>query len=112
RFGRARKLWGTMGDAGDTASGQNPNVLNGKVLGVEADGSIPADNPIMAGAAARTAVYTMGDRIPQGLTFEPGTARLIEVEHGDDTHDEINVLRAGANYGYPVCRGPCGDPRC
>ena len=111
RFGPDGKLWVTMGDAGNTANAQNPNVLNGKVLRVNSDGSIPADNPIMTGASARTAVYTMGNRNPQGLTFEPGTGRPIEVEHGDDTHDEINVLRPGANYGYPVCRGPCGDPR-
>ena len=111
RFGPDGKLWVTMGDAGDLENAQNPNVLNGKVLRVNGDGSIPADNPIMPGAAARTAVYTMGNRNPQGLTFEPGTGRVIEVEHGDDTHDEINILRAGANYGYPVCRGPCGDPR-
>jgi glucose/arabinose dehydrogenase len=111
RFGPDGKLWVTMGDAGDTANAQNPNVLNGKVLRVNGDGSIPADNPIMSSASGRTAVYTMGNRNPQGLTFEPGTGRPIEVEHGDDTHDEINILRAGANYGYPICRGPCGDPR-
>jgi glucose/arabinose dehydrogenase len=111
RFGPDGKLWVTMGDAGNLANAQNPTVLNGKVLRVNSDGTIPADNPIMPGAAARTAVYTMGNRNPQGLTFEPGTGRVIEVEHGDDTHDEINILRAGANYGYPVCRGPCGDPR-
>jgi len=111
RFGPDGKLWVTMGDAGNTANGQNPNVLNGKVLRVNSDGTIPSDNPIMQGASARTAIYTMGNRNPQGLTFEPGTGRVIEVEHGDDTHDEINILRAGANYGYPVCRGPCGDPR-
>jgi len=111
RFGPDGKLWVTMGDAGNTANAQNPNVLNGKVMRVNSDGTIPADNPIMPGATARTAIYTMGNRNPQGLTFEPGTGRVIEVEHGDDTHDEINILRAGANYGYPVCRGPCGDPR-
>jgi glucose/arabinose dehydrogenase len=111
RFGPDGKLWVTMGDAGNLANAQNPNVLNGKVLRVNGDGSIPADNPIMPGAAARTAVYTMGNRNPQGLTFEPGTGRVVEIEHGDDTHDEINILRAGANYGYPTCRGPCGDPR-
>jgi len=111
RFGPDGKLWVTMGDAGDLANGQNPNVLNGKVLRVNGDGTIPADNPIMPGASGRTAVYTMGNRNPQGLTFEPGTDRVIEVEHGDNTDDEINILRAGANYGYPVCRGPCGDPR-
>jgi glucose/arabinose dehydrogenase len=111
RFGPDGKLWVTMGDAGDLANAQNPNVLNGKVLRVNGDGTIPADNPIMPGATGRTAVYTMGNRNPQGLTFEPGTGRVIEVEHGDNTDDEINILRAGANYGYPVCRGPCGDPR-
>ena len=111
RFGPDGKLWVTMGDAGDLANAQNPNVLNGKVLRVNGDGTIPADNPILPGAATRTVLYTMGNRNPQGLTFEPGTGRAIEVEHGDDTHDEINILRAGANYGYPVCRGPCGDPR-
>jgi glucose/arabinose dehydrogenase len=111
RFGPDGKLWVTMGDAGNTANAQNPNVLNGKVLRVNSDGSIPADNPIMPGATSRTAVYTMGNRNPQGLAFEPGTGRVIEVEHGDDTHDEINILRAGANYGYAICRGPCGDPR-
>ena len=111
RFGPDGKLWVTMGDAGNTANAQNPNSLNGKVLRVNSDGTIPADNPIIAGASGRSAVYTWGNRNPQGLTFEPGTGRPFEVEHGDSTHDEINILVAGANYGYPVCRGPCGDPR-
>lgn len=111
RFGPDGKLWVTMGDAGDTANAQNPNSLNGKVLRLNSDGTIPPDNPIMPGASGRTAVYTMGNRNPQGLTFEPVTGRPFEVEHGDSTHDEINILRPGANYGYAICRGPCADSR-
>lgn len=106
RFGPDGKLWVTMGDAGNGTNAQNPNRLNGKVLRVNGDGTIPSDNPIVAGATARTAVYTLGNRNPQGLTFEPGTGRPFEVEHGDSTHDEINILVAGGNYGYPTYRGP------
>ena len=110
RFGPDGKLWVTMGDAGNPANGQDPNSLNGKVLRVNSDGTIPADNPVIAGASGRTAVYTWGNRNAQGLAFEPGSGRPFEVEHGDTTHDEINILIAGANYGYPVCRGPCDNP--
>lgn len=109
RFGPDGKLWVTMGESGTGALAQDPNSLNGKVLRVNGDGSIPADNPIMPGAAARTAVYTMGNRNPQGLAFQPGTGRVFEVEHGANTHDEINLLEAGANYGWPLAEGP--DPR-
>jgi glucose/arabinose dehydrogenase len=108
RFGPDGKLWVTMGDAGSATRAQDPNSLNGKVLRVNGDGSIPADNPVMPGAAARTAVYTMGNRNPQGLTFQPGTGTPFEVEHGDSTHDEINILVAGGNYGYPNVRGSDG----
>jgi glucose/arabinose dehydrogenase len=108
RFGPDGRLWVTMGDAGNPQRAQDPNSLNGKVLRVNTDGSIPTDNPVLPGALARTAIYTWGNRNPQGLTFEPGTGRVFEVEHGDDTQDEINILTAGANYGYPLFRGPAG----
>ena len=110
RFGPDGKLWVTMGDAGNTRNPQDPNALNGKVLRVNSDGSIPTDNPILPGATARTAVYTWGNRNPQGLTFEPGTGRVFEVEHGDDTQDEVNILVSGGNYGYPIYRGPVNKP--
>jgi glucose/arabinose dehydrogenase len=108
RFGADGKLWITMGDANNSANAQNPNSLNGKVLRVNKDGSIPTDNPILPGAAGRTAAYTMGHRNPQGITFEPGTGRAFEVEHGANTHDEINILVAGANYGWPTVAGSDG----
>ncbi len=110
RFGPDRKLWVTMGDAGNLRNGQDPNALNGKVLRVNIDGTIPSDNPIIPGSADRSAIYTWGNRNPQGLAFEPGTGTPYEVEHGDDTHDEINILVAGGNYGYPLYRGPVGRP--
>jgi glucose/arabinose dehydrogenase len=110
RFGPDGKLWVTMGDADDSTASQNPNSLNGKVLRINSDGTVPSDNPILPGASARTAAYTMGHRNPQGITFEPGTGRVFAVEHGAGTHDEINVLAAGANYGWPTYEGPVGQP--
>lgn len=110
RFGPDGKLWVTMGDAGNGNNAQDPNSLNGKVLRVNSDGTIPNDNPLIPGAVARSAVFTWGNRNPQGLAFEPGTGRVFEVEHGDSTHDEINILAAGANYGYPIYRGPVNRP--
>jgi glucose/arabinose dehydrogenase len=110
RFGPDGKLWITMGDAGNLRNGQDPNSLNGKVLRINTDGTIPADNPVIPGSAGRSAIYTWGNRNPQGLAFEPGTGTPYETEHGDDTHDEINILVAGGNYGYPLFRGPVGRP--
>jgi glucose/arabinose dehydrogenase len=110
-FGPDGKLWATMGEAGQSALAQDPASLNGKILRVNGDGSIPDDNPVLPGASARTAAYSFGHRNPQGLAFEPGTGRPFAVEHGDDDHDEINLLRPGANYGWPRQAGPGGGPR-
>jgi len=101
-IGADGKLWVTMGENGNAKLAQDPNVLNGKVLRVETDGGVPTDNPILSGAATRTAVYTMGNRNPQGLAVQPGTGAMFEVEHGASTHDEINLLAAGKNYGWPL----------
>jgi len=109
RFGPDGKLWVSMGESGTGSLAQDPSSLNGKILRVNSDGSVPGDNPVMPGAAARSAVYTMGNRNPQGLAFQPGTGRIFEVEHGANTHDEINLLEPGANYGWPTAEGP--DPQ-
>ena len=102
RFGPDGKLWATMGEAGNTALAQDPNSLNGKILRLNADGSVPADNPILPGARARTIAYSTGHRNPQGLDFQPGTGTVFGIEHGPDSDDEVNVIRAGANYGWPT----------
>jgi glucose/arabinose dehydrogenase len=108
RFGPDGKLWVTMGEAGNGSYAQDPNSLNGKVLRVNSDGTVPADNPILPGASGRSAAYTMGHRNPQGIAFQPGTGAVFTVEHGPDCDDEINVLSAGANYGWPNVRGSDG----
>jgi len=110
-FGPDGKLWVTMGENGTGRLAQDPNTLNGKVLRTNSDGTVPDDNPILPGAAKRTYAYTMGNRNPQGLAFQPGTGLPFEVEHGATTNDEINVLVPGKNYGWPEQEGPGGVAR-
>lgn len=110
-FGPDGKLWATMGEAGERPLAQSVGSLNGKVLRVNTDGTVPADNPILPGAAGRTAAYSFGHRNPQGLAFEPATGRPFAVEHGQNDHDEINLIRAGGNYGWPSQAGPGGAAR-
>ena len=101
------KLFVTMGDAGNAANAQNRNSLNGKILRVNNDGSVPADNPIINGV--RDAVYTMGHRNPQGIAVLPGAGRIYAIEHGPDRDDEINRIVPGKNYGWPCYTGN-GNP--
>ncbi|HEV2009489.1 MAG TPA: PQQ-dependent sugar dehydrogenase [Candidatus Limnocylindria bacterium] len=109
RFGPDGKLWVTMGEAGNPSFSQNPNALNGKILRVNPDGSVPSDNPIMPGAAARTLVYTMGHRNPQGIAFQPGTGQAFAIEHahyvdhatGVASHATVMRLEPGGNYSWP-----------
>jgi PQQ-dependent dehydrogenase (s-GDH family) len=78
------------------------SLYEGKVLRLNLDGSIPPDNPTIAGV--RSHIYSYGHRNPQGLVFAPdGT--LYESEHGPNTDDEVNRIRAGANYGWPHIAG-------
>lgn len=107
-FGADHKLWATMGENGVPRLAQDPSVLNGKILRMNTDGSVPDDNPILPGATARTYAYSMGHRNPQGLAVQPGSGRMFEVEHGATTNDEINILAPGMNYGWPDQEGPGG----
>jgi PQQ-dependent dehydrogenase (s-GDH family) len=74
----------------------------GKILRIELDGGIPADNPVLNGV--RSHVFSYGHRNPQGLAFGPD-GRLYASEHGQDTDDEVNLIAAGRNYGWPLIAG-------
>ncbi len=105
-FGPANYLWVTTGDSDPGLDNpqqvDDPGTLRGKVLRVEPDGSAPDSNPdIAAGADSR--VYTYGHRNPQGITWLPdGTP--VAFEHGPGSGDEVNILDAGADYGWPQAR--------
>lgn len=94
-------LWISTGDASSVRSrnlSQVPTSLNGKVLRVNRDGSIPEDNPIISGAAP-TAVWSLGHRNPQGIAMREDGLILVP-EHGPDRDDEVNRVVPGGNYGY------------
>ncbi len=74
----------------------------GKIYRLNDDGSIPKDNPFVGQAGAKEAIYSYGHRNPQGLAINPITGAIWEHEHGPQGGDEINLIKKGANYGWPV----------
>jgi glucose/arabinose dehydrogenase len=107
RFGPDGKLYWTMGDAQNGQLAQDPALLNGKILRLNPDGSIPPDNPSPGSPG-----YSYGHRNPQGLAWQPGTGRLYATEHGPTGDqgrpcclDEVNLIEPGRNYGWPVVAG-------
>ena len=100
RFGPDDKLYVTMGDAQSADNAQSLESLSGKILRLERDGSVPADNPFPG-----SFVYSYGHRNPQGLDWHPETGDLFITEHGPSQDDEINILVAGGNYGWPQVTG-------
>lgn len=101
-FGPDTKLYITTGDADRPILAQDLKSLNGKILRVNDDGSIPADNPFAGNDTARKEIWTYGHRNTQGLAFEPRSKQLFNSEHGPTGGDEINMIRKGQNYGWPV----------
>ncbi|MBI2888018.1 MAG: PQQ-dependent sugar dehydrogenase [Chloroflexi bacterium] len=106
KFGPDGKLYITMGDAAQPALAQRLDSLAGKVLRLNPDGSIPPDNPYPG-----SPIYSFGHRNPQGLAWHPTTGTLYSTEHGPVGNDEVNLIQAGANYGWPEAQGLAGDPR-
>jgi glucose/arabinose dehydrogenase len=107
-FGNDGKLYFTIGERIFTEKdeplipiAQNTEDKRGKIYRINSDGTIPKDNPDF-GANAIPGLYAMGIRAAQGLTVEPGTGKIWFSEHGTNQGDEINVLKAKANYGWPM----------
>ena len=91
----------TTGDAGEPDLSQDLGSLNGKILRINPDGTIPADNPF-----ENSYVYTWGNRNPQGLCIGPN-GLIYASEHGQNQDDEFNLVEAGRNYGWPDVQGAC-----
>jgi aldose sugar dehydrogenase len=96
KFGPDNKLYISTGDAGFAELSQSKSSLAGKILRINDDGTIPIDNPFPG-----SAIYAYGFRNVQGLTWHPETRELYASDHGATGNDEINVVRAGSNYGWP-----------
>lgn len=94
-------LYFTTGDRGQRDRSQDPEDHAGAVLRIAPDGSVPADNPFVNGGGAPE-VYSYGHRNAQGMTVHPRTGEIWLHEHGPQGGDEINVVKRGANYGWPV----------
>jgi aldose sugar dehydrogenase len=106
-FDADNRFYVTVGDrqskdfGPDHYSQDTTNYL-GTTLRFEADGSIPADNPFVDDPDVRDAIYSYGHRNVQGMAIHPETGELWQNEHGENNGDEINVIRAGGNYGWPI----------
>jgi glucose/arabinose dehydrogenase len=104
-WARDGTLFVTQGDRSITPGrmqAQNLDVLIGKIARVNADGSIPKDNPFVAREGARPEIWSIGHRNIQSAALHPETGELWEVEHGTRGGDEINIARKGKDYGWPT----------
>ncbi|HSH55553.1 MAG TPA: PQQ-dependent sugar dehydrogenase [Candidatus Limnocylindrales bacterium] len=97
-FGPDGKLYVGSGDANVQQDAQQTNALSGKILRLNDDGSVPADNPF------RNPVWSYGHRNPQGIAWDH-QGRLWATEHGPSGYDELNLIEKGVNYGWPIIRG-------
>jgi glucose/arabinose dehydrogenase len=101
-FDRQGHLFYSIGDKGKPEDAQDLSKPLGKIHRINPDGSIPKDNPFVNRAGAVPSIWSYGHRNPQGLAFDPLTNKLWETEHGPTGGDELNLIEAGKNYGWPV----------
>jgi aldose sugar dehydrogenase len=101
-FDRAGFLYLTLGDRGEMPRAQRPDDHAGSVIRLHDDGRVPSDNPFVGKAGWKPEKFDLGHRNQQGAALHPVTGMLWTHEHGPQGGDEINVIRAGTNYGWPV----------
>lgn len=101
-FDRDGYLFFSIGERGDMKKAQSLETYNGKVYRIRDDGTLPNDNPFVKTSGAVKEIYSYGHRNPQGLALHPETGVLWETEHGPMGGDELNIIKKGANYGWPV----------
>ncbi len=111
-FGADGTVYVTTGDrqfkdfGPDHVSQDTTNEL-GATLRLDPDGSIPDDNPFVDDADVRDAIFSYGHRNAQGMTVHPETGELWQSEHGEEDGDELNIVEAGGNYGWPIASYGC-----
>ncbi len=95
-------LFFSVGDRGNRDLAQSLSTDNGKIHRIRINGKIPKDNPFVSNKKARPSIWSYGHRNPQGLALHPATKELWEQEHGPRGGDEINLIKKGKNYGWPI----------
>jgi aldose sugar dehydrogenase len=95
-------LYVTLGERDERWQAQDLQTDHGKVLRLTEDGGIPPDNPFVGRPGVLPEIWSYGHRNPQGLALRPGTGELWEHEHGPKGGDEVNLIRPGLNYGWPI----------
>lgn len=96
------ELYITLGDRGDKERAQDINDHAGSLIRINKDGSIPKNNPFNNDANAKSEIYTYGNRNMQGIAMHPDTGDVWTIEHGPQGGDELNLMKPGVNYGWPV----------
>jgi glucose/arabinose dehydrogenase len=112
-FGSDGKLYFTQGEQFLPDSAQSLNSFRGKIMRINPNGSIPTDNPFYDGNGPnKDAIWAYGLRNPFRMAIDPVTGRILVADVGgnvaDSSQEEINLIVRGANYGWPLCEGPCG----